>query len=143
MSANKSRKDTSLVIVELSFGGSDVPLVCGASSSVDARFRFAGGRVVSGSETCGVDVPLATTSAADMVFVDQVRVDGLKCLVGDQRVYAMGFKGLFDGGLHRSVGDKRGQTRPEMDCGCVSGSQDALLGCLSRVEMGVVVLRVV
>lgn len=28
-----------------------------------------------------VDVPLAMTSAADMVLVDQVGVDGLECLI--------------------------------------------------------------
>jgi hypothetical protein len=93
ISDNKSRNDISFVMAGgLCCSGSDVPLG-GASSSVDARFRFACGWVVSASGACDgvVDVPLATTSAADMVFVYQVRVDGLECLVEEKEVLRDGF----------------------------------------------------
>ena len=83
ISVSVSRNETSLVVAGgLCFSGSNVPLDCGASSSVDARFRFAGGRDVSGCSVCGgaAGVPLATNSAADMLCVYQVGVDGLECL---------------------------------------------------------------
>lgn len=108
MSLSKSRNEASLVVAgALCFVGSDVPFGC-VSSSVDARFRFAGGRVVSGSWACGgdVDVPLATTSAADMVFVYQSRVDGLECLVVEAIVLRDGPGGTFDGQLHESLGER-------------------------------------
>lgn len=87
ISTNVSRNEASLVIAGgLCFGSSDMPLLCGASSSVDdARFRFVDGRVVSDSWVCSgaIDMPFATTSAADMVLVHQVGVNGLECLVGE------------------------------------------------------------
>jgi hypothetical protein len=72
ISASVSKNETSLLIAGgLCFGSSNVPLLCGASSSVDARFRFASGRVVSDSWACdgAIDMPFATTSAADMLLV--------------------------------------------------------------------------
>jgi hypothetical protein len=88
ISVSVSRNETSLVVAGgLCFGSSEVPLDCGASSSVDARFRFAGGRDESDCWTCGgaADVPFATTSAADIVFVYPGRSGGLRV-----PLYAMG-----------------------------------------------------
>lgn len=62
---------------------------------------------------------MATTSAADMVLVDQVRVDGREWLVEVPCVYAMKLGNFSMVSCTGSTREKRGQMTPRKETGYV------------------------